>query len=307
MQTPGEPHHALLDRLKVKAANQELFDLCDGVLTDLINQATWVYSRCFHIAQKDPIGLTPILLFRHSIEHADAAHILVVEGASVPAKTHLRSLLEVNFELRFLLEREVEERTAAFLVCAYQDELKYFDSLLRPVIGGRGFSRGANSPEGIRAEIAKFEEFLRSPRLADANDHYKKFRNSNRGRRPSWFQLVDPSINTRRDLAARVGYGGRYELFSLYSQVVHSGSVLHHFDHDTDRGQAGIRFLRDGLGVDDVLNGVAVLLGELGELLLNNYRPEEAADYRKWLSESIIPRSRLNVRRTYGEKTRSHP
>lgn len=114
MALQREPHERLLNRHVAAVENKEYMELLDKALSGLINEAKWLFSRCWESRKGNLTAEVVLLLGRHVFEMADAVHVLLLKSASRPAQLQLRSAFEAVMYMAFISETDSNRRALAY-------------------------------------------------------------------------------------------------------------------------------------------------------------------------------------------------
>ena len=81
----------------------------------------------------------PSVFLRNSIELGDAISLLIQKSSIDPAKILVRSLMESNFSLLYMIEKDEQLRAHAFLVCRLNKEIRYYKKFIKEDNISKGF------------------------------------------------------------------------------------------------------------------------------------------------------------------------
>lgn len=243
------------------------------------------------------------LLSRHVAEEVDAASLLIAEGCVRPCKSHLRSALEAQLGVMYILEANHEQRALGYEVKHVRDQLRLHDKTdpnsdagkkLRDVIKndpvGTSVLSGLSSFD-FNTPKARLEAALQREPLKSVNDEWQRLKKAKQ--RPSWHGLFD-GPKTIRELAFHLNQAFLYEyLYSDWSEQIHAGGSYANIGKRSGdpNGQAkAIRPLRHPDGLRDVLTygqTIAILVGKrLGEEYLSQIGRD---DLRSFYMQEVRP------------------
>jgi hypothetical protein len=81
----------------------------------------------------------PSVFLRNSIELGDAISLLIEKSSIEPAKILVRSLMESNFSLLYMIEKDEQLRAHSFLVCRLNKEIRYYRQFIEEDTLSKGF------------------------------------------------------------------------------------------------------------------------------------------------------------------------
>lgn len=294
MSPVDRPQHRILDRHRGRVANREYLEILDRALTAFIDEATWIFARCWESGKEPLTDEVALVLYRHILEMADAIHILLLQSASVPARLQLRSMFEALLYLEYLLEEDTDRRARAYIVGSYSWGLRWARRLEKGSQARAQFVTEVSSDkivtptmieawEVLPSKIAETEEYLLSEDFAEIYRQFNEF-HAGRNRWPHWYQVLTPKISGLKDLAVRLKRGAQYVMYDHWSRSMHPDLLAVHIDRE-EGAQGYLRELRDGTDIARAAHGVAWFLKDATTAILRAYRPDEldsfALDYRQ--------------------------
>lgn len=295
-----KPHERLLDRHRAQVENQEYLEVLDSAASGLINEATWIFARCWESAATALTDEVILVLYRHMIEMADAMHILLLRSASVPARLPLRSLFEVLLYIEHLLDTDTENRARAYVVGSYLWGLRWARRMEKGSQARKQFVKEVGSDRLVTPpmiagwtvdpqEIQQTEAHLKSPEFAPIYEKFQQFK-KDRKRWPRWYEGLTPKISNLNALALRLGRGAQYVLYDHWSRAMHPDLLAVHIERESDAsGKGYLRELRDGTDISQIAHGLAWFLKDGTKALLERYRPGEAIRFETTFSEQLWP------------------
>ncbi len=239
-------------------------------------------------------------LARHVAEEVDAISILLTKGCVDPCKSHLRSALEADLAVRYILETDSERRGLSYQVKEARDRLranamydgrtkagKEFREALRVDPIGAGVLASAPIYD-FDAEEKRLRTMLTSPPWAPINAEWES-----KGARSKWHSLFG-GPKSIRELATKLKRVFWYEiLYSSWSGRIHAGEALRNIGiNSKEPGREGfaVRPLRHPEGINTVYSfgqSIAVGLGNtLGQKYLSRIGND---DVKKFYIEEIQP------------------
>lgn len=293
MVVPSEPHDRLLNRHLGAAQNPEYVETLDRAFSLLLNEATWLFSRCWEASRKDLADNIILILLRHILEMADAIHILLLSAASRPAQLQLRSLFEGLLYVEFILEEDTETRAAAYATGSRLWSLGYSRRLAEgsatraqllkeiesdPLVSDEMVESWSVS--GDRIEAA--EAALKIEPYATAAERFSSFKS-----RPHWYRTVEGGPSNLRDLSIRLNRGGQYIMFDIWSRTVHPDLLGPQLERNAEGEYDRLRTFRDGDKMSTVAHMTSRLTREALEACLSRFRAEELGAFRKRFAGEI--------------------
>jgi len=264
----------------------------DGI-RETVNFGTHVLYWCWGKAPSSR-DLPVILSLRHALDMLDAISILLKEGAADACKLQLRSLLEVFFGVRYILQADTAKRGMAFMVWHVNGRLRYYRKLdskresgkqLRQALKRDHWLKSVELPDIPEAEqlIGNLEELLKEPDYAKAEAEYKRTRQKASGRPLPWYALYG-GPHTVEGLAKVVGAEGVYEiLYRDWSGVVHATSIIQgKISPGGEPGVAALHQIRHPRDAQTVLAYALPVGVDLIRATIEHYCPERLSDFRGW-------------------------
>lgn len=260
---PDNPHTAILDRTIFRTLIGESFSPQMDVLEQMVNYGTNLLPRCYASSNKRIPDTVAILSFlKHAVSSLDAIHILAREGAILACMTHIRSLFEIDLNLRWIFREDFENRATAYFVWSLRRKRYWLRCYLEGTpeyaanIAHMEGSPGENitvpfSQEVIQAAIAKEDRRLQLPEVADVNRMFDQHM-SGSGKDVEWYRPFGPT--SIRDMAIRLGDEGHYKVFySQLSRMTHGLSLENQFHFDAAKKEVIFDHIRTLDSLDFVL------------------------------------------------------
>ncbi|OIN59837.1 DUF5677 domain-containing protein [Arsenicibacter rosenii] len=254
--------------------------------------------------RKEEYHLPVLMSFRHTLEMADAGSLLIRHSSAEPVKALLRSMFETHMHLAYLLEKDTENRGAAFnlfRLLRVKDNLDKSDpstqeyKQLKATFAADSIISGLIPPVPVDLEEQKqeLERNLQKPRYADALKEYDRLRIDGNGkkRKLTWYTLFNDreTVNSIEELAKYLKLAGMYEvLYRGWSGTIHATDIYHGKVEVSSEGRAGIIQLRNPETIQ--LIGKQLLMMMLTTLVLyvNTRVPEKALEFKAWWG-SVLP------------------
>ena len=239
---PTEPFKQLFDPELSKAAAKDRIAATVALIEEIRNYGHAPFARCAYRPEGGDEKIAILFLYYHLLEMLDAVGVVVAESAPVPAELQVRAIFEALVSLAFILKADTARRAHAYLVCAFAERIRFYETLDATTPAGQRYRQALASdpncvwmrPETPHPEaIDRLKSGLAQPGYAEAYADYQRLS----ARRPAqWYQLFDGPSNLR-ELAREVGREGAYEvLYGEWSILGHGkDALLRHLV----KGQAG--------------------------------------------------------------------
>jgi hypothetical protein len=290
---PTEPVKEFLDRERVRDISKPVIEIASPLLKEVVNYATNVLDKCQSSKKADKEEAFPLLaLYAHIIQMADSAEVLISNGCGPPGYLLLRSSYEARLSIRYLLEKDTDKRSIAWLIKYYDDEIAYLEIMDPTNPKGKEYREkhkdddiykiaGPPSLPGINEQIAKLRAKIEQPGFAEVYTEYKRRKTRTR-QYPEWYSLFGGPLSLKK-LAEHFKEGAIYEsLYRLWSKTSHANEATHAF------------FIRNPIQIVEVASTTVSHLLETTNLMLNHFQSNRVAHFEKWLAREVMPRqSRL--------------
>lgn len=201
-------------------------------LEELINYAANLWGRC----EKSLKGIkgTPsslIYLYYHIIQMADGIHVLCSKACFTTAIPSLRSLWEALISIEYMLQRDFEARSTAWLACCHLDARGYLEQQDMSSEKWNNFSKLKDQDRNlgclniaernqplIRSQIRAYNEVLSKPKFASVLKSMTK----EAVKRGKWY-AVNSGPTSICGMAEQLGRPLEYKLlYSNYSGLSHA-------------------------------------------------------------------------------------
>jgi hypothetical protein len=210
---PTEPFKQLFDPELSKAAAKDRIAAAVALIEEIRNYGYALFARCAYRPEGGDENMAILFLYYHLIEMLDAVGILVSESAPIPAELQVRAIFEALVSLSFILKADTPRRGYAYLVCAFAERIRFYETLDPSIPAGQRYRQALPSdpncawvrPATPRPEaIDNLKSGLAQPGYAEAYAEYQRLS----VRRPAeWYQLFG-GANILRDMAREVGREG---------------------------------------------------------------------------------------------------
>lgn len=289
---PTEPFKQLFDPELSKAAAKERIAAAVALIEEIRNYGHALFARCGYRPEGGDENVAILFLYYHLLEMLDAVGILIAESAPNPAELQVRAIFEALISLSFILKADTPRRGRAYLVCAFAERIRFYETLDPSTPAGQRYRQALASdpncawvrPETPRPEaIDNLRSGLARPGYAEAYAEYQRLS----ARRPSqWYQLFG-GPNTLRELAREVGREGAYEgLYGEWSLLGHAKDALLRHLVAGDGGPA-VRPIRNPQTIPQTVSHAVSFALEATRLMIEKYRPDELRRYAEWYVREI--------------------
>lgn len=275
---------ALLDRELAIAAARPLIDKYSPYLEELVNFATCAWARCEKSLRG--VGGTPfalLALYYHAIQMADASQVLISQSCFSAAVPNLRSLLEAELSIEYILKGDYERRSAAWLVAHYLEQQEFLDRLdpdsergkhLRQSLQGDKLLKlsavNRLNIDAMRQGRKSIDDVLAKPKFAAiARSLVKK-----NGRIRKWYE-INGGPKSLSQLARQLGRLSQYRFqYSTYSSVLHAHDASNLLEHRD--GAFALVPIRSGSSpAEEVCYTAALSLAHATKMIVAKFRPDE--------------------------------
>ena len=223
-----EPVKTILTREIIEEQNKNLCEENTKFLEEIINFLTvtvhkFIKSTKGKFQENENFAL-PMLLF-HLIEISDAIRVLISVGIPYQCAIHLRSLFETHLYIKLILEEKDQFITRSLMwltFCCHENIETY-----KKFVNGTYDEINKNNKIKIPAKyfekkaiainkINNLENLLKK-------EHFNKIEKTYNERKiRNWYNLVDETLNSLRDLSIRFRCEMEYEMvYKQYSKKVH--------------------------------------------------------------------------------------
>jgi hypothetical protein len=233
---------------------------------------------------------TPILLLvRHVIESLDGVAILVSKSGSHPCQPLLRSALEAELGVLYILEKDTKQHALAYQVAHAHKKIKVYDRFDPTTQAGKELRKLliGDSLEGFFSAlpflnypkmIANLQAMLAMPDFQPIEAEWQRVKALNKKRDPEWYSLFGGPKNVR-ELAIHLHMTGMYEfLYRFWSESVHAGMAMEAIGRKG--GATVIRPVRHPEQLQSAVQHAAGLALDLSKRLIEVYAPVKWSQLR---------------------------
>lgn len=247
--------------------------------------------------------LVPILFLRNFIENVDAIGILIRHGASDPAKSLLRTVVENFFSLEYLLSESQHERSMSFHVWNTYHNYKLYEKL-------DGTSAQAKQLQALLEKDkmltdksplildivdkmkANAKELLERPLYQDFAAEYERTKLKLKNRKVYWYSMYD-GPGSVEELANKSRFPALYEIYRGLSNTVHGVDIIQGKIAGLGDGRIGIDQLRFPRQAHSLTQYAHNLSATVFGSYVTTRLPERAIEYQQWLASTIAIRQDL--------------
>lgn len=247
--------------------------------------------------------LVPILFLRNLIENIDAMGILVRQGASDPAKSLLRTVVENFFSLEYLLAEKEHERSMCFHIWNTYHNYKYYEMLdgsserakqLQALLR-KDQSMKDSTPlvfEMVDKLKANAKELLALPLYKEFAVEFERTKAKLKKGTPHWYSLYDGPQSVEA-LANKSKFPALYEVYRGLSNTVHGVNVIQAKIAGIGDGQIGIDQLRFPKEAHSMTQYAHNLCIATYDTYVSARLPERANEFKEWLASIKDVRNEL--------------
>ena len=192
---PIDPFKPLFDSELSKAAAKERIEPAVALIEEIRNYGHTLFARCAYRPEGGDENIAILFLYYHLLEMLDAVGVLIAESTPVPAELQVRAMFEALVSLSFILKADTARRAHAYLVCAFAERIRFYETLDPSTPAGQRYRQALESdpncawvrPETPRPEaIERLKSGLTQPGYAKVYAEYQRLS----VRRPAhWYQL----------------------------------------------------------------------------------------------------------------------
>ena len=256
---------------------------CKVFLNETCEQAAAAYK-----AEKTG-NLAVVALVRHIVEALDGVSLLVGSGSILPCYPLLRGIFDAWMGVFFVLEKDSDERGAAYLAAQISQEMAFWerldpatdrgrslrDELKNDIAGPHPFD---NVPlQEVRKRIADLQADLDDPMMNSAAQAWVTKGKPD----PAWYSLV-AQPNNLRELAKSLGFLSMYEQhYRPWCRHVHATATIASLSSTPDA--ITVRPIRHADGIHKVVRSAGLLALALAGRIIQRYgSATEAASLKRY-------------------------
>jgi len=247
-----------------------------------------LFARCAYRSEGGDENIAILFLFYHLLEMLDAVRVLVAEAAPVPAELQVRAIFEALLALSYILKADTVRRAHAYLVSAFAERIKFYETLDPSTPAGQRYRQALASdpdcgwmqaPTPRPEAIERLKSGLAKPGYAEAYAEYERMSQ----RRPAeWYQLFGGPRNLR-GLAREVHREGAYEvLYGEWSILGHGKDALLRNLVEGQSGGPAVRAIRNPETIPQTVGHAGDFTYAAIRLMVERYRPDEVTRCAEW-------------------------
>ena len=240
---------------------------------------------------------TILMLTRHVIESIDGVSVLAERGCAENCGPLLRSALEGQLGVLYILEADSKRRALSYQVAHAHRKIKTYRKFDPNNPLGKQLRAELKDdpmvdmfdrfPGDLQAMIANLEGMFTKPEFAPIE---REWQASRKNKDPEWFALFGGPRDVR-SLAIHLKLGAGYEgLYRSWSDVIHAGSGLNHVGPSEQPGTIVVRPIRHPDGLESACSHAAQICLNTACTLVQKYGPEQSERFRQMYSEKLGPR-----------------
>jgi Family of unknown function (DUF5677) len=285
-----QPNKYLLDRKNEKEI-QKILNRMGRLLDEAVNFGSHVLDICREKYSFSEYEIPIATTYTEFLSLVDGVAILIKKGSGDPIKPLLRTMLEMKFNIEFLLDEDEKRGVLAYQVSNVQKKIANYRLVDQTTPQGKEFIK-KTSHLGIdtlkfnpKENIERLEKALNKDKYKEVNEEWKRTKKE-MGRRPSWFSLYGGPRGII-DLAKHLGQESYYEIvYRNWSGFIHGGSAMDRLTKFEDGIgiNPGIRRLEE---LPQHLNFAIVFALEIFHKMIKKYNPDKSIMYSLWYVENI--------------------
>src|ERR1700730_4042049 len=194
-EMPTDPFKQLFYLELSTAAAKDRIDPAVTLLEEIRNYGHMLFARCAYRPEGGDENIAILFVYYHLLEMLDAVGVLVAESAPVPAELQVRAIFEALLALSYILKTDTARRGHAYLVSAFADRIRFYETLDLSTKAGQRYRQAIASdpncaymqnPTPRPEAIERLKSGLAQPGYAEV---YTEYQRVSRKRPPHWYQL----------------------------------------------------------------------------------------------------------------------
>lgn len=242
--------------------------------------------------------VTAWMLVRHVISSIDGVSVLVAKGCAENCGPLLRSALEAQTSLAYILQADSERRGLAYQLAHQHRKIKFLKACdpceqkgqaIRAELADDPF-RGLLDciPVDPKKQVTILEGLFTRPEYAPIEAEWQRLRKKT-NKDPDWYTLFSGPRSVR-ELSKVVGQLSMYEfLYRHWSNVVHAGSGMENLARGKE-GQVTIKPIRHPEDLQPVCRIAGSLCLSVSGALLRAFAPDDIAKLQQLYVSELRPR-----------------
>lgn len=290
-----KPLESIIDREIAIAIVNSSFSETNEFLIDLVNYGSNLIARAF---DRSPKNLSDIIVIGHFTKSAiaaiDSIQIGFENASYINVKLSTRALLELSFQLEWLLERNSNQRAKQFYVSLLRKKKMLNELYMGNSSGSNDLftsftNRGFSDPTSylnsyvnlVNNQNNSIDDILAKPEYSNINQEFDRTARNNYD--VNWYSIFcGPS--SIRQLAISINKNVEYQVFySSYSQFMHSS----HFEKNITFEDSKVIFekIRSVENILPDLNFACSLIFRIYRWITLKYLPSELQQFGKKYSQ----------------------
>lgn len=290
---PADDYPGILNRQNSADLIRRYMGPSYELLRELLQYGLALMERTIDPTDNSMTRDAALRLYWQLLELLDSVDILVRAGAIHPAQIQARSLVDVALQLLYLLHRNEERVSAAYVTHFSRKRLKSAQTLVMGSQKRKEIEAEAKRTNGLPSgwldrfpdstpEVKLIQESLADPMWAEANHEQQQLKDPER-----WFAAFGGPRNLKA-LAKIVNLElwARY-VYSPFGEPVHGGSPQRVFP--LAEGGVRIRPLRDCEDWHGVVDPCYTMTFEVFQAIIGRYREGEVRVFWGWYRQQVRP------------------
>ncbi|GEM_PF-2058172 len=282
-----QPVFNMLNRDKAVADARKLIEVASPLLLEIVNYSTGAYRRCISGQGIIDWDMPAFALYRHVIEVTDGIEVLISASCCEPTVPLIRSSFEAHLELKYLLQKDYENRSKSWLFFERLRQVKEYSFLDPSTQIGREFRQALDKespeikvPDLSPDHLAYIRSRASDPALKHIEQEYDRTqRRFNKTGFP-WYALFDGPQDIRA-LAKHLSLESMYiVVYPMWSSRVHPRDTFGHLQVLPD-GILGEHQLRVAENLLPYARWAGIFLWQSADSMIRKFRPNEPS-HPKW-------------------------
>lgn len=270
-------------------------------MKEIINFGTHILQWDIYKKRNGKDKNVPSVFLRNSIELGDAISILIEKSSIEPSKIIVRSLMESTFSLIYMIEKDEDLRSYAYLIYRLNKEIKFYKQFVKEERNSRDFVAKITkqepsfklenycNPLEIKNVIEAKESLLKEEPFNKVNIEFNRTCNKRKKRNnnPNWYALYD-GPNNFEELCSYLSKKILYEFhYRSYSERVHTNNVMNGFVIAGQDDKADILQIRNFKDCKEVFYITVNLLIDVYREFIKMRLPEKQIEFDTWYSNFL--------------------
>jgi hypothetical protein len=237
---------------------QDTLNDLSKVLDTTVEYGAYMLNLLLNTKGAGDTMLQPIMLFRQFIELVDSISVSVKASSIDPCKISLRVLIETSLSLEYMIDKDFEQRSSAYVVATAIRNKKAVEKFIDGSEASKQFKAALKKDKMLGSEninlsqwqttaekeLEAIEGVLRLPSNKLAYEEYQSIK-TRTGKDPAWYSLFG-GPNSIEQLATQLQRIFMYEvLYRYFSGSVHSVDITKRKIVSGNDGKAYVLAIRD--------------------------------------------------------------